>query len=329
MVSAARTYSLHARLALVGALCALCVAPALAQSYPAKPIELISPTGPGGGSDLVARTVADIIAKEKLLPQPVIVQNRAGGGGAVGQNYVAGRKGDPYTILVAGTSLLTVPVRTAMDVGLDKFQALGMIGVDVNSLVVREDSPYRTVKDLVAAARANPKTINIAITFPGGTAHSLIYRLEQLSGARFNSVSFKSGTDAVAAVLGGHVHATAENLGEVMPHISGKKLRLLAVPSTKRLAGLPDVPTMREHGFDIQAGAFRGFAAPAGIPRDAATMLEATFARVYKHPAWRDYLARNMYEDVYMNGEEFTRYLQAQQGEFTRFLTEMGLALKK
>jgi putative tricarboxylic transport membrane protein len=303
--------------------------PALSQSYPAKPIELVSPTGPGGGSDLVARTVADVVAREKYLSQPIVVQNRAGGGGAVGQAYVAGRKGDPYTILVAGTSLLTVPIRTGMEVGLDKFQPLGMIGVDVNSLVVREDSPFRTVKDFVAAAKANPKTINIAITFPGGTAHSLMYRLEQLSGARFNSVSFKSGTDAVAAVLGGHVHATAENLGEIMPHIQGRKLRLLAVPAAKRMAALPDIPTLKEHGFDIQAGAFRGFAAPAGIPREAVTLLESTFAKVHKHAVWRDYMARNMYEDVYMNAEEFTRHLAAQQSEFNRFLTEMGLALKK
>ena len=117
----------------------------------------------------MARTVADIIAKEKLLSQPVIIQNRPGGGGAVGQTYAASKKGDPYTILVAGTSLITVPLRTGLDVGLDKFQPLGVIGLDLNSLAVRDDSPYRTVKDLVAAAKAKPKTINIAITFPGGS----------------------------------------------------------------------------------------------------------------------------------------------------------------
>ena len=179
---------------------------AVAQSYPVKPIELISPTGAGGGSDLVARTVAEIIMREKLLAQPVIVLNKPGGGGAVGQAYAATRRGDAYTIIAAGTTLISVPVRTGLDVGLDKFQPLGMIGVDLNSLAVREDSPYRTVKDLLAAGRANPKTINIAITFPGGSAHQLVYRLEQLSGAKFNTVSFKSGTDTVAAVMGGHVY---------------------------------------------------------------------------------------------------------------------------
>lgn len=299
-----------------------------AQSYPVKPVELVSPTGAGGGSDLVARAVADIVSREKLLPQPFFIQNRAGGGGAVGQVYVAGKRADPYILLLAGTSLLTVPVRTGLDAGLDKFQPLGMIGVDLNSLAVREDSPYRTVKELIAAARANPKTINIAITFPGGTAHSLVYRLEQLSGAKFNTVSFKSGSDAVTAVLGGHVHATTENLGEVVQHVEAKKLRLLGVPAVKRIATLPDVPTLKELGYDVQGGAFRGFVAPAGVPKEAVTVLEGVFRKVYGSAAWKDFMTKNHYEDMYMNADEFGRYLAARQSEFRAFLTEMGLALK-
>jgi len=303
--------------------------PSGAQTYPSRPIELISPTGAGGGSDLVARMVADIITKDKLLPQPVVVQNRPGGGGAIGQQYAAGKRGDPYTILVAGTSLLTVPLRTGLDVGMDKFVPLGMIGVDLNSLTVREDSPYKTVKDLVAAAKANPKTINIGITFPGGTAHGMVYRLEQLTGTKFNTVSFKSGTDTVAAVLGGHIHATGENLGEVMPHVEQKKLRIIGVPATKRPVGLPDVPTLKEQGFDVQAGAYRSFVAPAGVSREVVKVWETTLARVHKSAQWKEYMARNMYEDVYMNAEEFTKWLIAQQAETARFLTEMGLVLKK
>lgn len=310
-------------------LACLIAAPVAAQSYPVKPIEMISPTGAGGGSDLVARVVADIIAKEKLLPQPVVIQNRPGGGGAVGQTYAASKRGDPYTILVAGTGLITVPLRTGLDVGLDKFQPLGLIGVDLNSLAVRDDSPFRTLKDLIAEGKAKPKTINIAITFPGGSAHQLVFRLEQLTGAKFNTVSFKSGTDAVTAVLGGHVHATAENLGEVMPHVAPKGLRLLGVPAMRRPAGLPNVPTLKEQGFDVHAGGYRSFVAPAGIPRDVVALWDATLAKVHKSPTWKEYMARNMYEDVYMNSEEMTRWLVSQRAEITSFLTEMGLVVKK
>jgi putative tricarboxylic transport membrane protein len=305
------------------------VSPCFAQAYPSKPIELVSPTGPGGGSDLVARMVADIIAKEKLLSQPIVVQNKAGGGGAVGQGYVAARKADPYIVLAAGATLVTVPIRTGLDVGLDKFQPLGVIGVDLNSLAVRDDAPYRNVKDFVAAAKAGPKPIVIGITFPGGSAHLLVYKLEQITGAKFTTVSFKSGSDAVAAVLGGHIHATTENLGEVMPHVESKKLRLLGVPALKRPVGLPNVPTLKEQGYDIHAGGFRGFAAPAGIPREAFVVLESTIAKVHKSAAWHDYMARNMYEDLYMNADELTRYLIDNRAEMTKILADMGLAIKK
>ncbi|HEV7801618.1 MAG TPA: tripartite tricarboxylate transporter substrate binding protein [Burkholderiales bacterium] len=305
------------------------VSPCFAQAYPSKPIELVSPTGPGGGSDLVARMVADIIAKEKLLSQPIVVQNKAGGGGAVGQGYVAARKADPYIVLAAGATLVTVPIRTGLDVGLDKFQPLGVIGVDLNSLAVRDDAPYRNVKDFVAAAKAGPKPIVIGITFPGGSAHLLVYKLEQITGAKFTTVSFKSGSDAVAAVLGGHIHATTENLGEVMPHVESKKLRLLGVPALKRPVGLPNVPTLKEQGYDIHAGGFRGFASPAGIPREAFTLLESTIAKVHRSPQWVEYMARNMYEDLYMNGEETTRFLVANRAELARVFGEMGLLQKK
>ena len=316
------------RALIVSLLAPLC-AMAYAQPYPTRHIELVSPTGAGGGSDLVARTVAEIVAKDKLLPQQIIVQNRPGGGGAVGQTYVAAKRGDPYVFIQSVAGLISVPLRTGLDVGIDKFTPLGAIGLDLNSLAVAEGSPYRTLKDLLDAARAKPKSISVGITFPGGSAHGMMYRLEKMTGARFNLVSFKSGTESVTAVMGGHIQATAENLGEVMPQVESKKLRLLGVPALTRLAGLPNVPTLREQGYDIHTGGLRGFVAPAGIPRDAAKVLEDMLAKVHKSAQWRDYMARNMYEDVYMNAGELAQWLAAQQVEVTQFLTEMGLVLKK
>lgn len=300
-----------------------------AQSYPTRPIELVAPTGAGGGSDLVARTVAEIVAKEKLLPQQIFVQNRAGGGGAVGQTYVAGKRGDPYVFIQAAIGLITVPLRTGLDAGVDKFTPLGAIGLDLNSLAVAEGSPYRTLKDLLDAARAKPKTISVGITFPGGSAHGMMHKLQKAAGVQFNLVSFKSGTESVTAVMGGHIQATAENLGEVMGQVESKKLRLLGVPALARLAGLPQVPTLKEQGYEIHAGGLRGFVAPAGIPAEATKVLENMLARVHKSAAWKEYTARNMYEDVYMNADELGKWLAAQQSEMTQFLTEMGLVLKK
>jgi putative tricarboxylic transport membrane protein len=312
------------------ALFAAAANPLYAQSFPAKPIELVVHTSPGGGSDLVARTFAEAVAKEKLLPQILIVQNRSGGSGAIAQNYVVGKKGDPYVLLSAAVSVvLSVPIRTGMDIGIDKLTPLGMIGIDLNALAVNADSPYKTMADLVNAAKAKPKSINMAIGSTGATAHYFLYHIERLTGARFNVVSFKSGPDAAIAVMGGHVHATTENLADVLPQAQAGKMRILGIPALKRLPALAEVPTMKEQGLDLHIGAGRGFASPAGIPREAATVLEQTVARDHKSADWRAFMAKFMYEDVYMNAEEFGRYLAQRQVDMHKFLRDMGLVQKK
>ena len=139
------------------------------QAYPTRPIEVTVHTGPGGGADVVARLFAEVVQKERLLPQPFVVQNRTGGGGAVAQSYVAAKRGDPYVVLsVAVSVLVSVPIRTGTDVGLDKFQPLAMIGSDLNALTVREDSPYRTVKDLVVGSGLEFEDRGVAEPRDGG-----------------------------------------------------------------------------------------------------------------------------------------------------------------
>ena len=314
-------------IALFAALLAMPMPLAWAQPFPSKPIEFVTHSSPGGGADLVARVISEIVLKDKLLPQPLIVQNRAGGGGTIAMNYVVGKRGDPYVLhSVAVTVMLSVPVRTGLDIGYDKFQMLGLIGFDLNALTVNADSPFKTAQDLIQAATAKPKSITVAVGSIGATAHHFIYQIERLTGARFNTVSMKSGADAAVQVLGGHVHATAENVSEMMGHVEAKKMRFLGIPANARLAALPDVPTMKEQGYDLHVGSGRAVAAPAGIPREAAQMYEEMVAKVYKSAGWRDYMRRNQYEEAYLNAEETTRYMAARQAEIAKFLAEVGLA---
>jgi putative tricarboxylic transport membrane protein len=298
-----------------------------AQWSPSKPVEFVTHSSPGGGADVVARVIAEIVAREKLLAQPLVVQNRTGGGGTIAMNYVAGKKGDPYVLhSVAVTVMLSAPVRSGLDIGYERFQMLGLIGFDLNALTVNADSPYKTVQELVNAAKAKPKSINVAVGSIGATAHHFIFQLERMTGARFNTVSTKSGADAAIQVLGGHVHATAENVSEMMGHVEARKLRFLGIPSNARLAGLPDVPTLKEQGYDLHVGSGRAVASPAGIPREAAQLYEEMVARVYRSAGWRDYMRRNQYEEAYLNAQETTRYMAARQPEIAKFLAEVGLA---
>lgn len=304
-------------------------APAHAQGFPAKPVELIVHTGPGGGSDIFTRVVADIISKDKLLPVPMVVLNKAGGGGAIAQNYVAGKRGDPYTVYaIASALMVAIPIRNGTDTGLDKFQPLGLLGFDLNALTVRPDSPYKTVRDLIEAARANPKGINISVGSVGSSSHSVPFFLERLAGVRFNVVHMKSGAEAVTTMLGGHVHATAEQLAEMTQYIEAGKVRILGVAAQKRIGSLPEVATIKEQGYDLHVGAGRGFMMPAGVPKDAAATVESALEKVYKSAGWRDYMRRNYYEEVYMNGAQLGRHMTEIRPAVERFIKDLGLANK-
>lgn len=303
-------------------------ASAQAQTYPAKALEFIVPGAPGAGSDVFARLIADLMRKDKLLAQPIIIVNKAGGGGAVAAAYAAQKRGDPYTIVSFPTGMmLTSALRSGLDVGLDKFHPLALLGFDINCLMVQADAPYKSVKDLVAAAKAQP--INMSIGSAGSSSHMFVYTLQKLSGARFNVVIMKSGAESVTALLGGHVHWTTGQISDAMPHVESGKMRILAVASQQRLAALPAVPTLKEQGFDMHVAAGRGFATPAAIPKDAVAYLDTLFEKTYKSAGWQDYMARNQMEPVYMNSAEYSRYLAARQPEFTRFITDLGLVSKK
>lgn len=181
----------------------LCLAIALAwppaavrsQPFPSRPLELIVHTGAGGGSDLFARVVAEIINRDKLLAQPVVVVNKGGGGGAVALSHISSRRGDPYTVLTVAVGIvLTAHLRSGLDIGPDKLQPLALLGFDSSALAVREDSPYRSVKDLVEAAKASPKSVVFAVASFGGAGHYFVYQLEKATGARFNVVSMRTST---------------------------------------------------------------------------------------------------------------------------------------
>lgn len=318
---------------LLGSICAavaLVPGGAIAQSFPAKPIELVVPGNPGAGSDVFARLIADLIRKEKLLAQPIVITNKAGGGGAIAAFYAAQKRGDPYTIVSFPTGMmLTAPLRSGLDIGLEKFRPLALLGFDINCLMVNAASPYKSVRELVDAAKAQPRTINVSIGSAGSTSHMFVYTLERLTGARFNVVIMKSGSEAVTAVLGGHVHWSTGQLTDAMPHVAAGTMRLLGVASLQRLAPLAEVATMKEQGLDMHVATGRSFAAPAGIPDPAAAFLENVFEKVYRSTDWQDYMVRNLMEPVYMNGAEYGRYLAARQPEFARFIADLGLAGKK
>lgn len=282
-----------------------------AQSFPTKPVEFIVHTTPGGGTDVFARAVAEVINREKLLTQSVIVSNRTGGSGTVAFTYVKGKRGDPHVVLTVATgTLLTAASRSDVDLGLDTYTPLAFFALDPQVIAVSAESKIATFKDLVDVGKRQPNTLVAGVASAGGSGRQVLYLIERATGGKYKFVAFKSGAEAAMAVLGNHVGFTTENLSEMYPQVAAKKMRVLAVTGEKRLPTVPDAPTLKELGYPVVFGTGRGFAMPAGVPKEAAAAMEAVLKRAHDTATWKEFSARNMYEDSFLTGAQFAQFLR-------------------
>lgn len=299
---------------------------AQAQGFPSQPLELVAHTAPGGGTDQFVRLLAEILTREKLVTQAPVISNRVGGGGAIAYNYVKGKRGDPHVILAVATgTFMSALTRTDLGFSIDDFTPVVFLAMDPQVVAVSGDSRFTHVKELIDAAKREPNTIVSAIASATGSGRLFQYMLEKETGAKFKYVSFKSGSEAGTAVAGGHIHVTTENHSEVAAHLESKKVRVLAVTGERRMAVLPNVPTMKELGFPIVVGTGRGLAMPAGVPREAVTAVENMLRRAMKSKLWIDYSASNNFEENFLDGAQFRKYLDSRREEFRGFLQHVGL----
>lgn len=312
---------------LLAGVLAVCGSYAHAQAFPSKPIEFVAHTSPGSGTDLFGRNVSNLLEKEKLLSQSITHANRTGGLGAVAFNYIKSKRGDPHVVLIVATgSMLNAASRPELDLPLSTFTPLAFFAQDPQAIAVRVESKIRTVADLVETAKREPTGLTVGLTSAVGVGRQVLYLIErERKGATFRIVSFKGGGDAVLATLGGHVEVTAENLSEMLPLYETKKMRVLAVTGERRFARAPEVPTLKELGFNIVAATGRGFAMPAGVPKEAAVAMEAALKRVHDSPAYKDYAERNIFEDKYLGSAEFAQYLAVKRLENEEFLKVIGV----
>ena len=307
-----------------------CASPvAFAQTFPSQPLEIVAHTAPGGGTDQFMRLMAEILTREKLVSQVPIASNRVGGGGAIAYNYVKGKRGDPHVLLAVATgTFMSALVRPDLGFSIDDFTPVAFLAMDLQVVAVSGDSKFNTVKDLIDVAKREPNTIVSAIASATGSGRLFQYMLEKETGAKFKYVSFKSGSEAGIAVAGGHIHLTTENYSEVAAHLESKKVRVLAVTGDRRMAVLPNVPTMKELGYPIVVGTGRGVVMPAGVPAASVATMENMLRRAVASKLWKDYSAANNFEEDFLDSAQFRKYLDSRREEFQGFLTHVGL-LKK
>src|SRR5216684_4012694 len=294
---------------------------------PTRPIEVVVHTGPGGGSDLLARAVALMVEREKLLPVRMQVVNKTGGGGAVAAAYLAEKRGDQNTIGFFTGVWLTSPLTSKeAKISLRDLTPIARLVLEPAVIAVKADAPYRTLADFVAAAKQHPgqlKQSGGSITSRDNVVRQL---LQKSTDTRWVFISFPGGGERMAALLGGHVNMMVIEPAEAGEHIRAGNIRVLAQVSDLRLPGFPEVPTLKEAGFDLPAvPQVRGVVAPPGIPKENVAYWEDVFLKLTRSASWRKFLDDNQFEDGYQNAAELAKFYDAFTARMRDILEDAGI----
>ena len=267
--------------------------PALAQNYPNKPVKLVVPFPAGGGTDLVARLIAQKLAD--LWKQPVFVDNKPGANTLIGTEYVANAVADGYTLLMASPSH-TINASLYKNVKFNTQKAFAGVGVVATGpliLVVNQSVPAQNVRELIALAKAKPGTISYASAGTGSSPHLAGELFKHLAGVDMMHVPYKGTAPATTDLIGGQVQVAFSPLAGVLPHILSGKLRALALTSPKRLAAMPDLPTIAESGipgYDVQQ--WWGIVAPSGISKEILKKISADVSNILQMPSVQEQIAK-------------------------------------
>jgi tripartite-type tricarboxylate transporter receptor subunit TctC len=279
--------------------------------YPSKPLSMIVPFPPGGVADITARPAAAAI--QKILGQPVVVLNRPGAGGAVGMAAAATATPDGYTIMTALSSISIIPSAERLygrkpPYELKQFAPIALLTADPTVLVVSASSPWRTLADFVQFAKQNPGKIAYGSSGNYGTLHVAMEMLAHAAGVKLHHVPYTGAGPALTSLLGGHVQAMASGPSVVIGNIKGGKLRPLAVWGAKRIESLPEVPTFKELGYDIEFYIWSGLFAPAGTPEPILSKLRETAKQVAQDPDFRAAMAKAETPVAYLDAPQFQQF---------------------
>jgi putative tricarboxylic transport membrane protein len=294
--------------------------------FPKRPLTIIAPANPGGGWDQMARLLQHVLTSEGIVGVPVEVVNRGGAGGTIGLAELASRhRRDPHTTMIAGGVMVGAIVTHGSPFGLEDTVALARLVDDYEVIAVPAASPYRDLRELIAAFRERPREVAWGGGSAGGTDHMTVGLLAQAAGVdpeMVNYVAFTGGGEAAAAVMGGQVTAGMSGYSEWKGLADGGLVRLLGVSAPRAIGG---VPSFREAGYDVVLANWRGLVAPPDIgPEERAWLIEA-LRRVQETPAWQEIVQRNRWENSFLPGDAFAAFLVEERARTARTLASLGL----
>jgi tripartite-type tricarboxylate transporter receptor subunit TctC len=295
-----------------------------AQEFPTKPVSLVIPFGPGGASDLTAR--AFIGAAHESLGQPVIIQLKPGGGGAIASDIVAKASPDGYTLLMGGPGPnTTLPAIEGRSRGPDDLAAVCRINYNAMLTLVPANAPYKTMQEFVQYAKANPGKLKFGHTGIWGGPDLLWKQIQIKTGISAKIIPYDGGAEALIGLLGGHIDVACLFPTQSTPHIRGGKIRALAVSDSKRDPDFPDVPTLQEAGVDVVSVVWKGVLAPKATPRPVINKLAQGFKKMMEDPSSKAIIQKLGDNFHYLGPDDLAKFWQ----EEFEVHKELGKAFKK
>ena len=312
---------------IAASLLAIASAAAPAQPYPNKPITMIVPFPPGGIADLTGRVLAPSMSS--ILGQNIVIENRAGAGGAVGMAHVAKQRPDGYTLMTALSSIVIIPASDLVSgraplYQMSDFTPIALVSADPTILLVSADSPWKTLDDLIRDARARPGKLSYSSSGIYGTTHTAMEMLAQAAGVQFLHVPYKGGGPAMTALLSGEVTITVQSPGVANPHVKAGKVRALGSWGATRLPAIAEVPTMKELGYDVEFYIWAALFAPAGLPPDVLARVRGAARQAMQEPKFRSAMAGMNTPINYMEGAEFDNFIAQDAKRLGEVVRRMG-----
>lgn len=291
--------------------------------YPSFPVSVVVPFSAGGGTDLVTRAIVDA-AKDKF-PKNISVENRTGGGGAIGMVYGANAKPDGSIITTVCVELTTLPhTGTGATLQSDSFKPVMMMNSAYSVLTVKADAPWNDLKEFIEYAKTNK--VQIGNSGVGAIWHLAAAALGKEAGVDFVHVPFEGAAPAVTSILGGHIEAVTVSYPEVAPQVEAGELKVLAVLAPERLKALPDVPTAKESGYDVAVGTWRGFGVPKDTPDETVKAIYDIFSEASNAPSFVEFMETNNLDIDVLDSKGFTERIASDDEMFKTLISDLGLA---
>ncbi|AOT72122.1 tripartite tricarboxylate transporter substrate binding protein [Geosporobacter ferrireducens] len=290
-------------------------------SFPEKTIQVIVPYAAGGGTDVVARAVAD--ASKNHFPQPVVVVNKTGAGGAVGMGEGANAKADGYTVTMITVELTTLPPQGLAPFTNADFKPIMQINAEPAAITVKADAPWNTVEEFLAYSKENEGQVKVGNSGVGAIWHLAAAAIETKTGAKFNHIPYEGAAPAIAALLGGHIDAVTVSPAEVASQVKGGQLKILGVVADERSKNFPDVPTLKEKGYDVAVGTWRGLAVPKDTPDDIVKILSEGFTKAVNEDAFKSFMETNGLTIAVLDSAQYTEKIENDNKLFKELIDQI------